>query len=114
VKNTVQPGQVTVDNILRFVRFAFWITTATNTHLECVIFFSFPLQKCLRERDSLLRSRKMLILNSNKNRRSKQNLIRYSLFRISELADKQKMKKEILNDNLKNSIIYTHARIFKQ
>jgi hypothetical protein len=88
VKNTVQPGQVTFDNTLRCMCFAFWITKATNTHLECVIFFAFPRQKWLRERDSLLRSRKMPILNSNKNRRSKQNFIRYSLFRISELADK--------------------------
>jgi hypothetical protein len=84
----VQPGQVTFDYILCCMRFAFWITKSKNTHLECVIFSAFPWQKWLRERDSRLRSSKMPILNTNKNRRSKQNLTQYSLFRISELADK--------------------------
>jgi hypothetical protein len=50
-------------------------TKATNTHLEYVIFFRFPRQNCLRERDSLLRLPEMPVLNSNKNRPHKQILI---------------------------------------
>jgi hypothetical protein len=42
-------GQIT-DNIIRRMRFACWITTATDTHLEYVILFVFPrhqwLSKC--------------------------------------------------------------------
>jgi hypothetical protein len=35
--------------------FACWITKATNTHLEYVIFIAFPWQQWLRERASMLR-----------------------------------------------------------
>jgi hypothetical protein len=37
------------------VRFACWITTATDTHSECVILIAFPRQQWLRERVSMLR-----------------------------------------------------------
>jgi hypothetical protein len=36
------------------MRFACWITVATERHLECAIIISFPLQKWLRERASML------------------------------------------------------------
>ena len=32
-----------------------WITKATNTHSEYVMFISFPLQQCSHKRDSMLR-----------------------------------------------------------
>ena len=47
--------QVTDDNIIRRMRFACWITKATDTHSECVILTAFPLQQWLRERASILR-----------------------------------------------------------
>jgi hypothetical protein len=37
------------------MRFACWITKATDTHSEYVILLSFSRQKCLRERTSILR-----------------------------------------------------------
>jgi hypothetical protein len=37
------------------MRFACWITKATNTHPECVILIAFPRQQWLRERASMLR-----------------------------------------------------------
>jgi hypothetical protein len=42
--------QVTDDNIIRRMRFARWITKATDTHLEYVILIAFARQKWLRER----------------------------------------------------------------
>jgi hypothetical protein len=36
--------QATDDNIIRRMRFACWITKATNTHSECVIRIAFLLQ----------------------------------------------------------------------
>jgi hypothetical protein len=48
-------GQATDGNIIRRMRFACWITKATDTHSECVTFIAFPLQQWLRERTSLLR-----------------------------------------------------------
>jgi hypothetical protein len=47
--------QATDDNIIRRMRFACWITKATDTHTEYVIFIAFPRQKWLRERASTLR-----------------------------------------------------------
>jgi hypothetical protein len=37
------------------VRFAYWVTKATYTHSEYVLFIAFPLQQWLHERASLLR-----------------------------------------------------------
>ena len=42
--------QDTDDNIIRRMRFAWWITKATDTHTEYVILIAFPRQKWLRER----------------------------------------------------------------
>ena len=38
----------------RRMRFECWIPNATDTHTEYVILIAFPLQKCLRERASML------------------------------------------------------------
>jgi hypothetical protein len=48
-------GHVTDDNIIRRMRFASWITKATDTHSEYVILIAFPRQQCFRERASILR-----------------------------------------------------------
>jgi hypothetical protein len=47
--------QATDDNIIRRMRFACWITKATDTHSEYVIFIGFELQQWLHERLSMLR-----------------------------------------------------------
>jgi hypothetical protein len=49
--------QATDDNIigLRRMRFACWITKATDTHSEYVILIAFPRQEWFRERASMLR-----------------------------------------------------------
>jgi hypothetical protein len=47
-------GQATVDNILRCMRIAYWVTKATNTHPEYVVLIAFLLQKLLRKRASVL------------------------------------------------------------
>jgi hypothetical protein len=47
--------QATDGNIIRRMRFACWITKATDTHSECVIFITFPLQQWLRQRASIVR-----------------------------------------------------------
>jgi hypothetical protein len=47
--------QVTDDNIIRRMRFACWITKATDTNSEYVIFIAFARQQWLRERASMLR-----------------------------------------------------------
>jgi hypothetical protein len=46
--------QATDDNIIRRMRFARWVTKATDTHPEYVILIAFPRQQWLRERASLL------------------------------------------------------------
>jgi hypothetical protein len=46
--------QVTDDNITRHMRFAWWITKATDTHSEYVILIAFPRQQWLHERASML------------------------------------------------------------
>jgi hypothetical protein len=48
--------QATDDNIIRRMRFALWITKATDTHSECVILIAFPRQQWLRERVSVLQT----------------------------------------------------------
>jgi hypothetical protein len=48
-------GQTTDDNIIRRMRFACWITKATDTHSEYAILTAFPRQQWLRERASVLR-----------------------------------------------------------
>jgi hypothetical protein len=47
--------QATDDNIIRRMRFACWITKATDTHSEYVILIAVPWQQWLRERASILR-----------------------------------------------------------
>jgi hypothetical protein len=47
--------QATGGNIIRRMRFACWITKATDTHLEYVILIAFPRQQWLRECSSMLR-----------------------------------------------------------
>jgi hypothetical protein len=46
--------QATDDNIIRRMRFACWITKATDTQSEYVILIAFPQQQWLRERTSIL------------------------------------------------------------
>jgi hypothetical protein len=48
--------QATDDNIIRRMRFACWITKATDTHSEYVILIAYPQQQWLRERASILHS----------------------------------------------------------
>jgi hypothetical protein len=45
---------VTDDNIIRRMRFAFWITKATDTHATYVMLIAFPQEQWLRERASVL------------------------------------------------------------
>jgi hypothetical protein len=47
--------QATDDNIIGRLRFACWITNATDTHAEYVILFAFTRQQWLRERTTMLR-----------------------------------------------------------
>jgi hypothetical protein len=47
--------QVTDDNIIRRMRFAYRITKATDTHTKYLILIAFPRQQWLRERASILR-----------------------------------------------------------
>ena len=44
-----------IDDIIRRMRTAIWITTATDTHLEHVTFIAISLQLWLRESASMLR-----------------------------------------------------------
>jgi hypothetical protein len=48
-------GQATDGNTIPRMRFACWITKATDTHGEYVIHITFPRQKWLRERAAVLR-----------------------------------------------------------
>jgi hypothetical protein len=54
-KNMVEPDRLQMTNIIRRMRFACWITKATDTHSEYVILTAFPRQQCLRERALMLR-----------------------------------------------------------
>ena len=47
-------GEATGDNTTRRMRFACWITKATNTRSEYIMLIAFPLQRWLRERASIL------------------------------------------------------------
>jgi hypothetical protein len=47
-------GQATDDNVTRHMRFARWITKATDVHAEDVIFNSCPRQPMLREQFLIL------------------------------------------------------------
>ena len=47
--------QATDDNIIRRMRFACWITKATDTHSQYIILIAFPRQQWLRERALVLR-----------------------------------------------------------
>jgi hypothetical protein len=49
--------QATDENIIQRMRFACWITKATDTHSEYVILVAFPRQQRLRERVSILHYR---------------------------------------------------------
>ena len=40
---------------MRRIRFACWVTKATNIRSECVIIVAFPRQQWLRQRTSMLR-----------------------------------------------------------
>ena len=48
-------GQATDHNIIRCMRFACWITKATDTHIDYVIIIAFPRQQWLYERATMLR-----------------------------------------------------------
>jgi hypothetical protein len=54
-KKYSRAGQATDDNIIRRMRFACWVTKATNKHSECVIISAFPRQQWLCESASMLR-----------------------------------------------------------
>ena len=55
VENYCRAGQATGENIIQRMRFAYWITKATNIRSEYVIRIAYPLQQWLRERASVLR-----------------------------------------------------------
>jgi hypothetical protein len=55
VEEYVTARQATHDTITRRMRFACWITKATDTHSEYVILIAFPRQQWLREHSSMLR-----------------------------------------------------------
>jgi hypothetical protein len=50
----LQPDRPTDDNKIRRMRFACWITKATDTHSEYVILIALTRQQWLRECDSML------------------------------------------------------------
>ena len=54
VENVGRAGQATDDNIIRCMRFACRITTATDRNSEYVILIALPRQEWLRERASVL------------------------------------------------------------
>ena len=54
-KYCIRAGRVTDDTVTLRMRFACWLTKATDTHSEHVILIAFPLQQWLRERALLLR-----------------------------------------------------------
>ena len=47
--------QAADDSIIRDMRFACWLTKATDTHSEYAVLTAFPQQQWLRERASMLR-----------------------------------------------------------
>jgi len=48
-------GEVANDSVMRHIRFACWVTKATETNSEYIISIAFPHQQRLRERASILR-----------------------------------------------------------
>jgi hypothetical protein len=54
MKKYGRAGQATDDDIIQRMRFACWITKATDTRSEYVIGIAFPQQQWLRERVSVL------------------------------------------------------------
>jgi hypothetical protein len=48
-------GQATDNNLIQCMRFARWITKATNTHRDYAIVIDFPRQQWLHEHASILR-----------------------------------------------------------
>jgi hypothetical protein len=48
-------GQATDGNIIRRMRFAWWITKATDSHSEYVILIALPRKQWLRERAAMSR-----------------------------------------------------------
>jgi len=50
VEKDCAPGQATENNIIPRMRITYWISKATNTHSEYVIFIACPLQQWLHER----------------------------------------------------------------
>jgi hypothetical protein len=55
VEKYARARQATDGNIIRRMRFACWITKATNIHSEYIILTVFPQRQCLRIRASMLR-----------------------------------------------------------
>ena len=55
VEKYVRARQAKDDNIIRRMRYARWITKATDTHSEYVILFAFLRLQCIRESASVLR-----------------------------------------------------------
>jgi hypothetical protein len=55
-------GQATDDNIIRRMRFTYWITKAADTHSEYVVLVAFPGQEWLGERASVLRNTHLAVL----------------------------------------------------
>jgi hypothetical protein len=55
VEKPCRTRRATDDNTIRRMRFAWWITKATDTHSEYVILIAFPRQQWLCERASMLR-----------------------------------------------------------
>ena len=54
MEQNVRDGHARDDSIIRRMRFACWITKATDTPSEYVILFAFPFQQWLRERTLIL------------------------------------------------------------
>jgi hypothetical protein len=59
--------EVTDDNTIWRMRFACWVTKATDTHSKYVIFISFVQRQWLRERASVLRYMYVVCLLFNLN-----------------------------------------------
>jgi hypothetical protein len=54
VKKYATAGQATDGNKIRLMRFACWVTKATDTYSEYVMLTAFPRQQWLRESASIL------------------------------------------------------------
>ena len=56
MENCDRAGQATVDNTIRRMRIAFWLTKATDTYSEYAILIVLPQQHWLHKRDLPLRN----------------------------------------------------------